>query len=510
MLLCLYIHATHSQKPYVERKASRSNYLTQPTLATNLFKNEGTLCFFTNCMRRKARCSGFSCCWCKCKTGLTFYSQKKGCLSGSGIGSQNDEQCMFYSSSMKNREDVPLFTTSQQNHQVGLNLMDDFPINENMTCTAGYVHYMAYQTGEKKLLHHNWCQEVIKIHINSNNKIAFRFGHNATDYWSSMEGQLLSVEVHCSAKDESDFYSSCFTFQVAGKSSNVLLPSIPFPPENHTCPAVDDDIDDDGGLMPTDGPSSTMVAVEGSVKGETNIGMIVGIAVVVVLVVCVSIFVVFFLRHRKLKQNSEVQNANLIYDRPEVRTNTYEDAKLYKKKKRNSSTNSLKKPGQDLSVLYVDVPDADEYSAIDDDDHQYETPVKVIDTLTREGTLGRNGTLSRNGTLGRDGRASWNGNQEWNGTLGRNGTLSRDSGNFSRNGTLGRNGCIECQCGGTLGRDGTLGRGGVNMSQRPLPERPPEQNNEYYEPAEAGVQIKQSEDNELYSLYSSITNLNPE
>ena len=46
--------------------------------------------------------------------------------------------------------------------------------------------------------------------------------------------------------------------------------------------------------------------------------------------------------------------------------------------------------------------------------------------------------------------------------------------------------------------------------QRPLPERPPEQNNEYYEPAEAGVQIKQSEDNELYSLYSSITNLNPE
>ena len=43
----------------------------------------------------------------------------------------------------------------------------------------------------------------------------------------------------------------------------VLLPSIPFPPENHTCP-VDDDVDDDGGLVTTDVPSTTMVAVVSS------------------------------------------------------------------------------------------------------------------------------------------------------------------------------------------------------------------------------------------------------
>lgn len=51
--------------------------------------------------------------------------------------------------------------------------------------------------------------------------------------------------------------------------------------------------------------------------------------------------------------------------------------------------------------------------------------------------------------------------------------------------------------------------------QRPLPKRP-QTENPYYEPQDVGIPVtppspehKQSEDNELYSLYSSITDLKP-
>jgi len=87
LLLCL-VSVISTQKLHhdVERYTEDMN-LKQPTIAKNIFRNQNLGCFFSYCWNKKADCSisKKQCCWCRCRSGRTFFSQSKDCLTASQI-----------------------------------------------------------------------------------------------------------------------------------------------------------------------------------------------------------------------------------------------------------------------------------------------------------------------------------------------------------------------------------------------------------------------------------------
>ena len=81
-----------------------------------------------------------------------------------------------------------LFTATMMGSKFEL-VDEDIHLHENWTCEAGELFYFTQKEGEKELLYHNTCQEIVKVKKNHENKMIME----VHDFFLSLYSYSLSV-----------------------------------------------------------------------------------------------------------------------------------------------------------------------------------------------------------------------------------------------------------------------------------------------------------------------------